>query len=436
MNNYKNLISKPYPGYLYAYPHKSAYRDFRSKRLLRNIWAKEHSTSHFLYVHIPFCETKCHFCNLFSSSTAYNDGFADRYIEQIRLEAEVFSNEVGYLPVDVAAVGGGTPSILSVKQIEKLLDILSFSCQKQISEIDSSFELSPLTLTDEKLSLLIEKNVNRLSIGVQSFIESERQSAGRYCTDKQLRNALKSLFSYDFPIKNIDLIYGLPLQTFDSWVQTLEECISYEPDEIYLYPLYARALTGFDRQGRDQQLMLRLYRYGRDFLRKRGYEQDSMRLFKKHTQSKEHIYKCQEDGMIGLGVGSRSYTSSLHYSNDYGIKEGKVRQIIDSYMSMTADDFRYVMHGIELSLDEQKRRYIIKSLLKKEGLRLLDYQKMFGRNPDDDFRFIEIFVQEGLVKCSENTLLLTDEGMMLSDAIGNVFISEQVRELMGGFVLA
>src|SRR5262249_53268331 len=146
--------------------------------------------------------------------------------------------------------------------LEKLFDLAAdFGVEPGIP---LSVETSPATAEPEKLALLRERGVTRVSIGVQSFVDAEAKGAGRPQKTAEVVAALDNLRAANFPTLNIDLMYGLPGQTSASWRFSLEQALSYGPEELYLYPLYVRPLTGLGRADRDwHDHRLNLYREGR-----------------------------------------------------------------------------------------------------------------------------------------------------------------------------
>jgi oxygen-independent coproporphyrinogen-3 oxidase len=152
-------------------------------------------------------------------------------------------------------------------------------------------------------------------LGIESFSEVDAHAMGRPQRADEVEQALTMLREAEFPVVNLDLIYGGESQTEASWLASVERAIAYQAEEVYLYPLYVRPLTGLGRQGRlwdDWRLLL--YRAGRDRLLASGYEQVSMRMFQRRDSAAEPspTYCCQSDGMVGLGCGARSYTRTLH----------------------------------------------------------------------------------------------------------------------------
>jgi oxygen-independent coproporphyrinogen-3 oxidase len=180
-----------------------------------------------------------------------------------------------------------------------------------------------------------------------------------------------------------------------------------------------------------------LYKVGRDFLLENGYEQISLRMFRKMKLSgiKTTSYCCQEDGMVGIGAGARSYTKAVHYSSEYAVGSRGVKGIIAEYISKSSDDFKFADYGVQLSQQEQKRRYMIKSLLHGQGLNIQKYKNLFGQDVLKDFPDLMTLISDQFLTEREDVLYLTPSGMEHSDAIGPWLYSENIKELIQQFDL-
>jgi oxygen-independent coproporphyrinogen-3 oxidase len=246
--------------------------------------------------------------------------------------------------------------------------------------------------------------------------------------------------SYDFPVFNIDLIYGIPGQTVETWLTSLKTTLQYQPAEIFLYPLYIRPLTSLHKktgvQSAETDFRDQLYQVGRDFLLSQGYEQDSMRLFRHNrlTNTLGSDYSCQEDGMIGLGTNARSYTQDLHYSTEYAVSRPNVAAIVQDYLQKPASAFYQAKYGIKLSKDDRQRRYLIKSLLKADGVYLQDFKNLFNENLFDLFPELNSLLDMQLATISHLKVQLTSEGLAYSDLLGHWFISDAVKAKMQAYL--
>ncbi|MGW7402962.1 STM4012 family radical SAM protein [Streptomyces sp. NPDC054833] len=439
----QTTATSPYQSYVYAYPHKTAYRRLHDRPLLNTLWAAEPKDTLSLYLHIPFCEVRCGFCNLFTRIGA-PDGLTGTYLDALERQAGAVREALGdtdEVRFATAAFGGGTPTFLTATELERLCDIAEHRMGADLSAVPLSVEASPATATADRLTVLADRGTTRLSLGVQSFVDSEARAAVRPQRRADVESALARIRDAGIPVLNIDLIYGIDGQTERTWLHSLDAALAWRPEELYLYPLYVRPLTGLGRRGSgpdpawDEQ-RLRLYRAGRDHLLAHGYTQQSMRMFRRTDAPLQGAddYACQTDGMIGLGCGARSYTSGLHYSFDYAVDMHEIRAIIDDYVSRPAADFAHAEYGRPIDTDEARRRHLLQSLLQAEGLRLDDYRARFGTTPADHFGpELARFADRGWLTDDRAALRLTPEGLAHSDAIGPDLFSPAVRAAMAAY---
>lgn len=428
------LQGSPYQSYAYSYPHKSAYRAIDPAVKLADVWRKENKESLFLYTHIPFCEFRCGFCNLFTQAQPKSQ-FVSDYLTAFEHEAATVASVVGECSIAQFAIGGGTPTFLSAKELERVFHTVENHFSFRASHIPTGIEVSPATVNAEKLALLREKGVDRVSIGVQSFDDEEAGGIGRPQRIEQVETALGFIRDAGFPVLNIDLIYGGQLQTTRSWLDSIKRALDWKPEEIYFYPLYVRPLTGLgERKLTWDDQRLTAYRAGRDFLLAQNYEQVSMRMFRRMAGNQPHAaapeYRCQQDGMIGMGCGARSYTSGLHYSTEFAVKKPSVAAIIQSYNQSTAAEFAFARHGFFLSDEDQRRRHCILSLLQAEGLDRSYYRHRFGAEVLEQLPQLHELFEHSLAEITDERIQLTATGLEWSDAIGPWLNSAKVSELM------
>jgi coproporphyrinogen III oxidase-like Fe-S oxidoreductase len=449
-------IGPPYQGYLYAYPHKTAYRPLRPRPALRDVWAGEDVGALFAYVHVPFCEMRCGFCNLFTRANPPAEQVG-AYLAQLAVQVHRVRRA---LPVGArfarVAIGGGTPTYLTAAELESLFDLVAAITGG--ATVPTAVETSPATATPDRLAVLAGHGVTRVSIGVQSFLDDEAHRAGRPQRRTEVEAALAAIRASNVPTLNIDLIYGIPGQTARTWAASLGATLEWLPEEIYLYPLYVRPLTGLGRRGAASEddwdaQRLALYRQAVDVLGAAGYVQESMRMFRRNNAvvgaapggavpgdaapggavpgGDGPAYCCQDDGMVGLGCGARSYTTGLHYSFDYAVGVGQVRAIIDDYLRRPATDFDVAEYGFALDGVEQRRRWLVKTLLRAEGVDPAAYEARFGSTVDGDFPVLGQL--DGYLDDHGGRIRLTAEGLAYSDAIGPWLVSARVRAAMAGY---
>jgi oxygen-independent coproporphyrinogen-3 oxidase len=174
---------------------------------------------------------------------------------------------------------------------------------------------------------------------------------------------------------------------------------------------------------------VQLYRSAKQHLRSLGFRQVSMRMFTQAVPDAEGPdrpqYRCQDDAMIGLGPGARSYTTSLHYATSFAVAQSAIRDRIEAWMSQSADDFSYAHHGFLLSDTERQRRYLILSLL-EGSLDRNAYRQRFGHDVLSHTPMLAEAITEGLITESPDTLCLTERGVECADVLGHWLQSDEV----------
>ena len=451
------LDGSRYQSYLYAYPHKTAYRRIEPAIPLGPLWAGERRDALLLYVHVPFCEQRCGFCNLFTQPVPEAERI-EAYLATLARQAAVVRralDEGGAFAIARAAIGGGTPTLLDAGQLERVLGVMR--CMGH-ARAPMSVETSPETALPDRLAVVVGGGADRISIGVQSFLDEECRAVNRPQRAADVHRALRAIRDAGPATLNIDLMYGLPGQTERTWRHSLEAALTYRPEELYLYPLYVRPLTTLGRkaartagpapgEGEGDRHRIALYEQGRDALRAAGYRQVSMRMFRRvgpvsgeegaGTESTAApVYCCQDDGMIGLGCGARSYTRGAHYSSEWAVGARSVREIIDRWIASPDAAFAVADYGFVLDEGEQRRRWLILSLLADEGLDLSAYRARFARDAIEDFPELGELVARSLAHRAGRALRLTPEGLARADAIGPWLGSAAVRRRMSEYDLA
>lgn len=448
----------PYKQYMYSYPHKTAYRPLSGVRL--KDYAQELAgAGHGMYLHVPFCQARCGYCNLFSVTGQGQEGI-ERYLDAVERQSSQYEqvfHAVG-TQFEELVIGGGTPLFLSHQQLERVFAVIqrhfSFADDKKIV-----VETAPNQTDAEKLALLVQAGVTRVSMGIQSFCDRELAVLGRFHSAKKAREALTLLKSAGFSCINVDFIYGIPGQTVESLLESLKEALSFVPDEIFLYPLYIKHGVRMELAGivPDAEAAQQQYQAARQLLVESGYRQDSMRRFVLGSGKREYS-ECGFGTSIALGCGGRSYLGNLHFSSPYAVEKHACLAYLEEYEQ--TKDYTDITYGILLSQEEQKRRYVIRHLLIRPGLLLGRYQQHFGSAAMDDFPILADWAEKGYVKEYVNTkeyldiggylsingsgsgetqphkykkdrfLMLTEKGMALSDYLGPQLISPKVYRAM------
>lgn len=431
-----------YRQYMYSYPHKTAYRPLDGALIKEYLGGMSKEGENGLYFHIPFCETKCGYCNLFSvvgQSENRMTEYLDAMQRQAQQYADIWKNREGKVPPVFSdfTVGGGTPLLLSSGQLVRMFE-LARQYFHLADDLFTVVETSPNQTTQEKLRILKQFGASRVSIGVQSFHEEELHTLHRYHTAAQAKRALTWIKEAEFPFVNLDLIYGIPGQTPASLETSVKQALEFEPDEIFAYPLYVKDGVWLkDKAVTDEQMAAEEYVLLRDMLREHGYRQDSMRRFVRRKEtaaenpSAEETDSWKECGFgntISIGCGGRSYVGDLHFCTPYAVKQSSCRLVLQQYIEHPQSLECFV--GYRLSEDERKRRYVIKHLFFGRGLQKHAYHSRFQKEAEDDFPILADWMSAGYLRETDGYLSVTESGMGLSDALGPELISEEVLSRM------
>lgn len=423
----------PYVQYMYSYPHKTAYR-FMPSLSLKDYFPRLGGAGHGLYLHIPFCQTKCGYCNLFSV-TGQSAETMDRYLSAVECQV---SQYVPLFPdscrFSSLTIGGGTPLLLSGRQLDRIFGMLE-KVRPFFGIREIIIETAPNQTTREKLHCLKKAGVTRVSMGIQSFSDTELKTLARQHCAKKAREALELLMSEGFPCVNIDFIYGIPGQTTETLLNSLSEALNFAPDELFLYPLYLKHGAGLEKQvGNglvlEPQKAYEQYKEATAFLKSAGFRQDSMRRFVRKNGDTEGVREFSDCGFgtsLALGCGGRSYLGNLHFCTPYAITQKDSLFQMDKFI--TTRDYTKINHGILLSEDEIKRRYLIRHLLIYPGLDEEEYYRCFKSRADKDFQCLEEWIDRRYLVRGP-FLALTERGLGLSDYLGPQLISPQIKERM------
>jgi oxygen-independent coproporphyrinogen-3 oxidase len=268
-----------------------------------------------LYVHIPFCARKCAYCDFVSQ--AYDNAASDAYINALSAEMQKYR----LTPVNTVYIGGGTPSTLSVRQLNTLLNDLRDNFNiSQIKEF--TVELNPESTTIEKLKLFKNMDINRLSIGLQSPNNAELSYLGRVHNLKQFEEAFYNARTVGFNNINIDLMYGF--QTLKEWENNLAEILKFATEHISLYPLTIEEGTLFYKNSVtvDYDLQSQMYGIAVNILQSAGYiHYEISNWSKPEKQSLHNSNYWRNKEYIGIGAAAASYLNRWRYKNTDNIAD-------------------------------------------------------------------------------------------------------------------
>ncbi len=337
-----------------------------------------------LYIHIPFCLSKCDYCDFFSIPCSC---IPDEYVTALLNECAFYCRRFRVDGFKTVYLGGGTPSLLSAAQLDRLLSSLKSFGSACASEI--TVEMNPETVTKEKLEAVQANGVNRLSLGVQSLHDEALAAVHRHCSAEKALEGLETVASIWNGDVSLDVMAGLPGQTERTFKDSLEQILSFNSEHISLYsltveegtPLYKRIKNGFvlNEDEIDEQWFL-----GREMLLEHGYRQYGVSNFAKPGHESRHnsAYWQQED-YIGIGCGATGTVYDFS-SGGQGFR-WKNEESLDSYLSFwldAADEERWLEKAPlvreNLDLATQEFEFLMMGLRTLKGVCADEYRKRFS----------------------------------------------------------
>ncbi|MEG2892596.1 MAG: radical SAM family heme chaperone HemW [Clostridium sp.] len=357
-----------------------------------------------LYVHIPFCARKCLYCD-FNSIT--DRSLEDEYIDRLLTEIDKIPEK----KFKTIFIGGGTPTILSIQNLEKLLTKL-----EKYSPIEFSIECNPGTLTIDNLTVMKKHGINRLSIGLQSSNNSILKSLGRIHSFEEFLDGYNNARSVGFNNINIDLMFAVPEQSFEMYKETLDKITSLSPEHISAYSLIVEEGTPFYRMNEkgvlkvvDEDIEREMYDYTIEYLQKKGYGWYEISNFAKNKLESQHniVYWSTTD-YYGVGAGAHSYVNRYRYSNPKSIKE--YIDFIDSYVDYEDKEYIDDKNAME--------EFMFLGLRMIDGISKDEFKKRFNVAIEDIYKeAIDKLVGLSLIYSDETTLKLTRKGVSLSNSV-------------------
>jgi oxygen-independent coproporphyrinogen-3 oxidase len=366
----------------------------------------------FLYIHIPYCVRKCIYCDFLS--VPFDEQAARRYSESLCRELEIKKKFAGKLKT--IFIGGGTPTLLPEDCFNQL-----FRCLRKnfvfSPEIEISVEVNPGTINASIIENLLSLGINRISVGIQSFNDSELRTLGRIHTSNEAMEAIGLLKNIGFENFSIDLIYGIPGQTMETWKETLLKATALSPVHISSYELTPEEGTPLARLIKDNSirmpeegLVLDMYDYAIDLLQGKGFEHYEISNFALPGFRCLHNLNYWNRGeYIGAGAGAHSFIQGFRSKNTRDI-ETYIKSLSNNIIF---DDILSEPGASNISAEEALKEFIFLGLRKTKGLSLARAIKI---RPDFIEACTELLDSSYLV-ISDNYLRLTRKGLPVSNMV-------------------
>lgn len=366
-----------------------------------------------IYLHIPFCKSKCAYCNFFSLVTEKK---IDDYVSALKKE---IINRKSYLGDDVVKTiyfGGGTPSLLPVKYVDEILELLHEN-YNIISNPEVTLEINPDTIDKDKMLALKHLGVNRMSVGIQSFNDDDLRYLGRRHDSRHALQVLDDLSSVGFDRITLDLIYGMPTLTEEKWNHNLDIFFSTGISHLSAYALTVEPKTILGQKIEKEELQevseeetIRHYNILVERTKENGFEHYEISNFAKEGCRSQHnsIY-WQDVKYLGLGPSAHSYDGNSRQWNVSNLT--KYIQFIDT------DTECYYEKEI-LSKEDKFNEYVMTSLRTSWGCDVEKIERDYGKSYAHNFlKNVKKYLDSGIMLMKDNNFILTDEGMLFADGI-------------------
>lgn len=361
----------------------------------------------YLYIHIPFCVRKCIYCDFLSFR--HDEDLANAYVTALCKELIMKKGYAGVLKS--VYIGGGTPTSLSQKQLNVLLVTIRNNYHYS-SDIEITVEANPGTVDAEKAGLLASLGVNRISLGVQSFIDDELKTLGRIHDSREAVSSAGIITASGISNLSIDLIYGIPGQSEETWKQTLSTALSLSPKHISAYELTPEKNTRLrelmvkgELSMPDDERILCMHNFAIGFLERAGFEHYEISNFALPGFRCRHNLNYWDRGeYIGAGAGAHSFVNGRRSRNAGDLKE---------YAAMTESGVLPETEHADVTLQEAMREYLFLGLRKTDGISLtkarslgLDLRNSCGE-----------LINEGFFEVAGDSFRMTRKGLALSNSV-------------------
>jgi oxygen-independent coproporphyrinogen-3 oxidase len=378
-----------------------------------------------IYIHIPFCASKCAYCDFYS--VAGRDRVMDRYQAALIKHISEAAPQMEPYYIDTIYFGGGTPSYYGARRICEILDVLKNNA-KVLRNAEITVEMNPDSVSRSQLRLLWAAGVNRVSLGVQSASDDILRLLGRRHNFCQAEQAVKMCRATGFGNISIDLIYGLPTQTKNDWADTLSKVIALKPTHLSCYglkleentPMYGRYKDSDDIPDDDEQADM--YLFMTDLLARYGYAQYEISNFARPGYESRHNLKYwQLDDYMGFGPSAHSCVGNVRYSYIRSLK-GYIDAVNNG--ASVLDEFE--------TIDKLERaaEYIMLGMRTTRGISRDEYSRLYRSGFDKIEYLLTEYGKKGWVIADGDRWHFTSSGFLLSNILIGTLLEAQSQAKM------
>jgi len=367
-----------------------------------------------LYIHIPFCVRKCHYCGFYS--TTYSSRKVDDFLYALAIEIKGLRQKRENNVFGTIYIGGGTPTALSEEQLTELIYMVRGHVPVA-ADVEWTIEANPNSISGRKLALLREGGVNRLSLGMQSFSDPVLKTLGRLHSAQEARDAFLTAREAGFKNIGTDLIYGVPGQSSEDWHDSLDRTIELKPEHVSLYCLSLDTGSRFMAEaeaGRfklpDDEISAAMYEAAVKRLRAAGYERYEISNFSLPGFSCRHNMNYWQRGeYLGLGPGSWSYVDNRRW---------RTIADVDEYCRLLKAGASIVAESELIDPSQAANETVMLGLRTREGIDLERFELQF--NADARARLEKNgapLLESGLLSKIQNRLVLSDSGILVANEV-------------------
>ncbi|MFZ7131718.1 MAG: radical SAM family heme chaperone HemW [Eubacteriales bacterium] len=371
-----------------------------------------------LYIHIPFCKSKCHYCDFLSFFN--EDEKIDTYFLALLMELDYLNQIKDKYIIKTIFIGGGTPTYVHDKYIIKVIEKIR-SIMVLHKDAELSIEGNPGTFHKNTLLPLKGIGLNRLSIGLQCWQDELLTSIGRTHTKKEFLQSYDAAISAGFTNINIDLIFGLPRQSLFQWQETLEKVVALCPAHLSCYSLKIEEGTAFGKQLQNKEIYLddvldrQMYHEARRYLWESGYEQYEISNFMKDGfQCVHNLVYWEVKPYLGFGLGAHSYFEKYRFHNEKNLN----KYIEKLFAGNTIKGDKILVHQ-----QNYKEEYIFLGLRKIKGIYKKDYKERFSKSISEEYQDeINRLISLELLEEDEVCIKLTSKGLDFANQVFRAFL--------------
>jgi len=382
-----------------------------------------------MYIHIPFCKKKCHYCDFISYSN--KSEWIEEYITCIKEEIKQVAkcNQIALenkedeaIIIKTIYIGGGTPSYIDGQYIKEIIETArNYLTIDPNAEI--TIEINPGTVDINKLELYKKAGINRLSIGLQSSNQKTLEILGRIHSYKEFEDAYKTAKKIGFDNINVDLMIGVPNQSIQEVEEGIEKIIKLNPNHISVYSLIIEENTKIQKQIENKELKLpdekierEMYWLVKQKLEEAGFIHYEISNFAKKGYESKHNLDCwSQKEYIGFGAAAHSYTNGIRYSNIEDL------QTYIQNIKQDKPENNFIFHEKQTH-SSKIQEYMLLNLRKLEGVNINKFIEQFNGNPIYIFKEeLEKLEKQGLIQIEEN-IKLTEKGIDLANLVWEEFV--------------